>query len=327
MDINFSVIIPVYNRPDEVEELLESLSRQTDADFETLVVDDGSTAPCREVCRRFEGRLNLKYFFKPNSGRSDTRNFGMARAAGDYFIIFDSDCIMPPAYISTVRKNLERNYVDCYGGPDNADASFSGLQKAINYAMTSFLTTGGIRGGTRQADTFSPRSFNMGISREVFRQVGGYKNMIGEDIDLSIRIRTAGYATTLFRDAQVFHKRRLSFGRFFRQVNTFGKGRILLHRMHRGSLKTVHLLPMFFVAGHIFLLAASFVFLNAWFMLPVGCYVLLLFVDSLRKNKKPSIAIVSIVAAYIQLTGYGLGIIEELVFGRASKKTQEELYR
>ncbi|MDR2119846.1 MAG: glycosyltransferase [Tannerella sp.] len=327
MNVEFSVIVPVYNRPDEVRELLESLSNQTDSGFETVIVDDGSSVPCREVCRRFEDRLRLKYFFKPNSGRSDTRNFGMTHASGNYFIVFDSDCILPPHYIATVRRNLLNDYTDCYGGPDCADASFSGLQKAVNYAMTSFFTTGGIRGGTRRTEKFSPRSFNMGLSKEVFLKTGGYKNMIGEDIDLSIRIKSAGYRTTLFKDAYVFHKRRMSFGKFFRQVNTFGKGRILLHYIHKGSLKTVHLLPAFFVVGHILLFALSLVFLNLWFLFPLGCYVLLLFTDSLLKNGNLRVAAASVIAAYIQLTGYGLGLMEEFIFRKASKKTQEELYK
>ncbi|MDR1602076.1 MAG: glycosyltransferase [Tannerella sp.] len=327
MNVEFSVIVPVYNRPDEVLELLESLSSQTDTDFETVIVDDGSSVPCRDVCRCFEDRLDLKYFFKPNSGRSDTRNFGMAHANGNYFIVFDSDCIIPPQYIATVRQHLQNSYADCYGGPDCAEASFSGLQKAINYSMTSFLTTGGIRGGARRVEKFSPRSFNMGISREVFLKVGGYRNMIGEDIDLSIRIKSAGYKTALFRDAYVFHKRRMSFKKFFRQVNTFGKGRILLHRIHKGSLKMIHLLPMFFVLGHGFLFALSLIFLNVWFLFPPACYVLLLFTDSLLRTGNPGIAAASVAAAYIQLTGYGLGLMEELIFRKASKKTQEELYK
>ncbi|MDR0757475.1 MAG: glycosyltransferase [Tannerella sp.] len=326
MHMEFSVIVPVYNRPDEVSELLESLAGQTDTGFETIIVDDGSSVPCREVCRRFEERLHLKYFFKSNSGRSDTRNFGMRNAAGNYFIVFDSDCIMPPRYIATVRQNLQNDYVDCYGGPDCAQASFSAVQKAVNYSMTSLFTTGGIRGGTRHPEKFSPRSFNMGISRDAFLHVGGYRNMIGEDIDLSIRIKSAGYRTKLFRDAYVFHRRRINFGKFFRQVNTFGKGRILLHRIHKGSLKAVHLLPAFFVLGNIFLFAAGLIFLNPWFMLPLGGYALLLFTDSLYKTKNPVIAAMSVVAAWIQLTGYGLGLMEELIFRKASKKTQEELY-
>ncbi|MDR1407669.1 MAG: glycosyltransferase [Tannerella sp.] len=327
MNMAFSVIVPVYNRPDEVQELLESLSRQTDTAFETIIIDDGSSVPCSQICRRFEDRLNLRYFFKPNSGRSDTRNFGMKHACGNYFIIFDSDCIMPPDYIATVRKNLENSYVDCYGGPDCADVSFSGLQKAISYSMTSFFTTGGIRGGTRHADRFSPRSFNMGISKDVFLTVGGYRNMIGEDMDLSIRIRAAGYNTLLFRDAYVFHKRRMTFGKFFRQVKTFGQGRVLLHRIHKGSLKTVHLLPVFFVLGHLLLIVLSVIFMNGWFLFLPACYAALLFTDSLLKNGKPAIAIVSVAAAYTQLTGYGLGFMEEFLFRKTSKKTQEELYR
>ena len=199
MNIFFSIVIPVYNRPEEVAELLESLSKQTDKGFEVLVIEDGSSVPCEEVCKPYEKQLDLHYYFKPNSGRSETRNYGIARAAGDWFIIYDSDVIVPPQYIATVRAELAKQpEVDCYGGPDAADSSFSDVQKAINYSMTSIMTTGGIRGATKNKAKFSPRSFNMGISRKCFETVGGYKNMIGEDIDLSIRIQQAGFQTTKF---------------------------------------------------------------------------------------------------------------------------------
>lgn len=321
----FSIIIPVFNRPDEVDELLASLTRQTDKGFEVLVIEDGSTIPCDEICRKYEEQLDLHYYFKPNSGRSETRNFGMERASGDWFVIYDSDVIVPPHYIATVRAELKKNPVDCYGGPDAADASFSDIQKAINYSMTSFMTTGGIRGATKNKAKFSPRSFNMGISRKCFETVGGYKNMIGEDIDLSIRIQQAGFKTTLIPEAYVFHKRRVDLRKFFRQVNTFGKGRVLLGEIHPGSLKIVHLLPAAFVLGNIALVLLAF--WSPWFLLPIGIYILGLFVESLVKNKSIKIALLSIVAAYMQLFGYGTGFLGECITHKARKAKQEELYK
>ena len=329
----FSIIIPVYNRPDEVTELLDSLTRQTDKGFEVLVVEDGSTVPCEEICKRYEKKLDLHYYFKPNSGRSETRNYGMDRATGDWFIIYDSDVIVPPQYIATVRKALQDNPVDCYGGPDAADDSFTDVQKAINYSMTSVMTTGGIRGATKNKKKFSPRSFNMGISRACYQKIGGYKNMIGEDIDLSIRIQQAGFKTTLIPEAYVYHKRRVDLRKFFRQVNTFGKGRVLLGEMHPGSLKPVHLMPAVFVIGNIALVLAALVLLTFDFRLstfclaPIALYVLGIFTESLIKNKSLKIALLSIVAAYMQLFGYGTGFLGECVTHKARKAKQEELYK
>ncbi|MDR1592129.1 MAG: glycosyltransferase [Prevotellaceae bacterium] len=322
----FSIIIPVYNRPDEIEELLASLAAQTDTDFEVLVVEDGSTCRCDAVCAKYIDKLAIHYFYKPNSGRSDTRNFGMAHASGNYFIFFDSDCIIPAHYIETVRKHLNRQYVDCYGGPDSADASFSSLQKAISYSMTSFMTTGGIRGATKQVEKFSPRSFNMGLSRQVYDVIGGYKNMIGEDIDLSIRIKKAGFSTRLFPDTCVFHKRRVNLYKFYKQVNTFGKGRVLLHRIHPDSLKPVHLLPALFVIGHLGLLTAAVIAGDGRWLLPVALYCAAIPVESFIKNRQLKVALLSVVTSYIQLFGYGVGFITELLTHKASRATQEALY-
>ena len=336
----FSIIIPVYNRPDEVAELLESLTHQTDKGFEVLIIEDGSSVPCEEVCKLYEKQLDLHYYFKPNSGRSETRNYGIARATGDWFIIYDSDVIVPPQYIATVRAELAKNPVDCYGGPDAADASFTDVQKAINYSMTSIMTTGGIRGATKNKAKFSPRSFNMGISRRCFEKVGGYKNMIGEDIDLSIRIQQAGFKTTLIPEAYVYHKRRVDLAKFFRQVNTFGKGRVLLGEMHPGSLKPVHLMPAAFVLGNTALVLAALVlavisiqyseFSPCWALLclaPIILFVLGIFCESLVKNKSVKIAFLSIATAYIQLFGYGTGFLGECLTHKARKKKQEELYK
>ena len=329
----FSIIIPVYNRPDEVAELLQSLTQQTDKGFEVLVIEDGSTVPCEEICKQYTGKLDLHYYCKPNSGRSETRNYGIARATGDWFVIYDSDVIVPPQYIATVRKELETNPVDCYGGPDAADDSFTDVQKAINYSMTSVMTTGGIRGATKNKAKFSPRSFNMGISRPCFEKVGGYKNIIGEDIDLSIRIKEAGFKTTLIPEAYVYHKRRVDLAKFFRQVHTFGKGRVLLAEMHPGSLKPVHLLPALFVLGNITLVVAAAVlaFFNwrwALFCLaPIVLYVFGIFCESLYRNRSVKIALLSIATAYIQTFGYGTGFLSECITHKARKAKQEELYK
>jgi len=333
MNIQLSIIVPVYNRPDEVKELLDSLTRQTDKDFEVLIIEDGSTLKCDDVCKQYEDKLNLHYYFKPNSGRSETRNYGMDRASGNYFVIFDSDCIMPPEYVEVVKQYLKSDYVDCYGGPDGADSSFNDMQKAISYSMTSFLTTGGIRGATKNVNKFSPRSFNMGISKEVYEKVGGYKNMIGEDIDMSFRIKEAGFQTRLFPKAHVYHKRRVDLKKFFRQVSTFGRARILLNTMHPGTLKLVHLLPACFVIGHILLVLFAILSLilgwSYWWiwLVPIGVYIIAIFMESLVKNKSIKIAFLSIAACYTQLFGYGTGFIDEFITRKASKKTQEELYK
>lgn len=338
--LKFSIIIPVYNRPDEVAELLESLCKQTDKGFEVLVIEDGSSVPCKEVCEQYADKLDLHYYFKPNSGRSETRNYGMERASGDWFIIYDSDVIVPPQYIATVRAELAKNPVDCYGGPDAADDSFSDVQKAINYSMTSIMTTGGIRGATKNKEKFSPRSFNMGISKKCFETVGGYKNMIGEDIDMSIRIKDAGFKTTLIPEAYVYHKRRVNLMKFFRQVNTFGKGRVLLGELHPGSLKLVHLMPAAFVIGNIGLVLLAIgllvvscqysVFSPYWslpILAPIVLYIIGIFCESLIKNKSVKIALLSIVAAYMQLFGYGIGFLGECITHKARKAKQEELYK
>lgn len=305
----FSVIIPVYNRPDEVRELLESLKQQTETGFEIILVEDGSDKRCDTVAEEYGKELNIRYFYKENSGRSLTRNYGMERADGEYLVFFDSDCIIPPHYFEQVKKELDHCYTDCYGGPDNAHSSFSRLQKAINYSMTSFFTTGGIRGSKKKGlEKFSPRTFNMGFSQTVYKKVGGFKDMFGEDIDLSMRIREAGFSIALFHEAFVYHKRRVSLKSFFRQVHVFGMARVDLALLHPGSLKVVHLLPALFTLGLLFLVIASF--FCVWALLPLAIYFAALFTESLIKNKSLPIAALSVVTSIIQLTGYGYGFLK-----------------
>jgi glycosyltransferase involved in cell wall biosynthesis len=311
--MKYSLVIPVYNRPDEVEELLDSLVKQEgNFSFEVILVEDGSTLPCDKVAARYKDRLSITYHVKPNTGRSDTRNVGMKLAKGDYLLFFDSDCVLPPQYFAALDKNLRENYSDCFGGPDAAHDSFTNVQKAISYAMTSFFTTGGIRGGKQQLEKFKPRTFNMGFSQAVYEKVGGFRDMFGEDIDLSIRIANAGFSIMLYRDVFVYHKRRVSFARFYKQVRNFGSGRISLALLHKGSMKLVHTLPALFLLGTAAVVVVS-ILLSPWFWLFPAFYTLLLLVDAFIKTKSAKTALLALWASYIQIAGYGWGFIVAFV--------------
>lgn len=306
----FSLIIPVYNRPDEVEELLESLS-QTDykENFEIVLVEDGSTIKCEEVIQKYERNLTISYFYKENSGPGDSRNYGMQKAKGDYFIIFDSDCIIPKQYLNEVDKALKENYVDCFGGPDKALDSFSDIQKAINFAMTSFLTTGGIRGGSEKIDKFQPRSFNMGLSRKAFEASHGFGNIHpGEDPDLSIRLWNLGFETKLFPNAYVYHKRRIDWDKFSVQVNKFGKARPILNSWYPKYNKLTFFFPSAFIMGFalaVFLLIFTYDYLLKLYFI----YFFILFLVSTYQNRSVKIGYLSIIAVWKQFYGYGLGFI------------------
>ena len=310
--IKYSVIIPVYNRPDEVNELLDSLTRQTyKGTFEVIVVEDGSSVPCADVVSYYESHrlLNIHYYAKPNSGPGLTRNYGAERSRGEYLLILDSDCVLPPGYLAAIDAELKREPADAFGGPDRAHASFTDVQKAISYAMTSFFTTGGIRGGKKKLDKFYPRSFNMGVRATVYEALGGFSDMrFGEDIDFSIRIFKGGFKCRLFPDAWVWHKRRTDFRKFFRQVCNSGIARINLYKKYPDSLKLVHLLPAVFTLGTLFLVACSFV--CVWSLVPLLLFALLIFVDASWKEKSPKVGLLAIDAAFIQLIGYGTGFLQ-----------------
>lgn len=308
----YSIIIPVYNRPDEVGDLLYSLARQTNQDFEVLVVEDGSTIPCREIVARYERKLNIHYYEIPNQGPSGARNYGAKESAGDYLLILDSDCILPEIFVETIDRTLTKNPVDAFGGPDRSHESFTPVQKAISYSMTSFFTTGGIRGGKRKLDKFYPRSFNMGIRRDVFNKLNGFDTAMryGEDVDFSMRIVRAGYKTQLIPDAYVYHKRRTSFCQFFRQVEHSGAARIILSKKYPGSMKLVHCLPAMFVIGVVVLLLLGIY--SPWLYVALLLYVFLIFIDATVQNKgNIYIGVLSIIAAFTQLFGYGIGFIKE----------------
>ncbi len=339
--MKYSIIVPVYNRPDEVEELLESLTRQKGCDFDIHIVEDGSTVSCSDVCgryaRRFGGRLY--YHEKENGGPGAARNFGAARAEGDYFIVLDSDVVLPEGYLAAIDAELAAEPCDAFGGPDRAHPSFTPVQKAISYAMTSFFTTGGIRGGRRKLDKFYPRSFNMGVSRGLWQRLGGFRAMrFGEDIDFSIRIFESGASCRLFPEAWVWHKRRTDFRKFFQQVYNSGVTRINLHLLHPGSMKLVHMLPAAFTLGCIALAVA---FVIGLLMLPFGSvrnvgtalccvgvllpllYALLIFLDSFIRNRSVKVGLLSVPASFVQLIGYGSGFLSA-VWKRLVKKQAGE---
>ena len=321
--MKYSFIIPVYNRPEEVDELLLSLCEQTFHDFEVIVVEDGSSIPCRQVVESYEPVLDIRYFQKPNSGPGQTRNYGAERSRGAYLLILDSDCILPADYLQAIEKELRQQPADAFGGPDKAHPSFTPMQKAINYSMTSFFTTGGIRGGKKKLDKFYPRSFNMGIRRDVYESLGGFSPMrFGEDIDLSIRLFKGGYRCRLFPEAWVWHKRRTDLKKFFKQVHNSGMARINLHKRHPGSMKLVHLLPMYFT-----LFTASCLLCAPWCLwslLPLLLYALLVGLDATIRNKSLYIGLLSITAAYVQLIGYGTGFLRAW-WSRCVMGRQEEV--
>ena len=327
MNLFFSFIVPVYNRPNEINELLESLSFQDYGQaFEIVIVEDGSTESSESIVEEFKDKLSITYLKKSNSGPGDSRNYGMKRAKGNYFIVLDSDCIIPSQYLSVVEKSLNNNYVDCYGGPDAAHHTFSNVQKAINYAMTSVFTTGGIRGNKSAVGKFQPRSFNMGISKAAFEKTQGYGNIHpGEDPDLTFRIWEAGFETKLIEDAYVYHKRRIDWNKFFIQVKKFGMVRPILNHWHPGTAKITYWFPTLFCLG----LIGALVLMPVGIIWPIVVYVLyfcLIFVHSLMVNKNFKVAILSLIAVVIQFVGYGFGFLKNSILIALSTKKPEELF-
>ena len=325
--ISFSIIIPVYNRPKEINELLESLKNLNFSDdFEVVIVEDGSDITSEKIIEIFKDDLNISYYFKDNSGPGDSRNYGMRKAKGNYFLIFDSDCLIPENYLTIVKTQLLNDFTDCFGGPDAAHYSFTSIQKAINFGMTSFWTTGGIRGAKRHVNKFEPRSFNMGISKVAFEATGGFgKIHPGEDPDLSIRLNNLGYKTSLFNEAFVYHKRRISWYKFFIQVNKFGKVRPILNLWHPQTSKLTYYFPSIFSIGLIFALTFG---VNSfyWVLYLYLIYFLLLFFSALIKTQNFMIAILALWATIIQFFGYGLGFLVSSYYIHILRITPEKAF-
>lgn len=327
MDLRFSFIIPVYNRPQEIKELLDSFVKLNFTDpFEIVIVEDGSTKTSKSIVDSFKQTLNISYYFKDNSGPGDSRNYGMKKANGNYFLILDSDCILPPNYLNLVKENLTNEFTHCFGGPDSAHPDFTNLQKAINFSMTSFITTGGVRGGTKNNESFEPRSFNMGISKEAFEKTEGFGNIHpGEDPDLSLRLRKLGYSTKLIPEAVVYHKRRLSWSKFYHQVYKFGLVRPILNMRFKKSRRLTYWFPSFFSIGLI-LAIILMVLGNRYLILLYTIYFVLVFVISLIKNKNLIVSFFSVFATLVQFLGYGFGFILSTIHIELFNREPEKVF-
>jgi glycosyltransferase involved in cell wall biosynthesis len=327
MKRNYSFIIPVFNRPQEVKELLDSfVGLDFHERFEIVLVEDGSTETSENIVGAFSEKLSISYYFKQNSGPGDSRNFGMKKAKGDYFIILDSDCLLPSHYLTTVDSFLNHHFYHCFGGADAAHSSFTSLQKAINYVMTSFYTTGGIRGSEVSVNRFEPRSFNMGISKEVFEMTGGFAKIHpGEDPDLSQRILKAGYKTTFLPKAFVYHKRRISWKKFAVQVKKFGLVRPILNQWHPESAKITYWFPTVFVFFVVFSVVFS-IFISPFIITPLLLYLMLIFVDSSVKNKNITIGFLSIAAVFVQFFGYGIAFLKSSFLINLLKKDPKKQF-
>lgn len=313
----YSIVVAIYNRPDEVDELLHSLCKQRVNNFEVIIVEDGSVQDCKDVIAQYKDKLNIHYRFKKNTGPGDTRNVGVSMASGEFIVFFDSDCIIPDDYFIKVEDAMKHGTFDAWGGPDRASKDFNDLQKAISHTMTSFITTGGIRGGKNQLSKFEPRSFNFGIRKSVFIQLGGFHfTIIGEDIDLSIRMKKAGIQSVLITDAYVYHKRRTSLKKFFKQVFIFGRSRIIVNRAHPGTIKLLHLFPLLFTMGFfsLFILPLLSTTLFKFLISLYALFFILIATESAIKTKSFKVSVISVAAAWIQMIGYGTGFIKELLF-------------
>jgi glycosyltransferase involved in cell wall biosynthesis len=323
----FSIVIPVYNRPHELEELLGSVERQRgNIPLEVIVVEDGSDKTSEHVVNQYKDLLKIKYCFKNNSGPGDSRNYGMQRASGAYFVLLDSDCLLPEDYLSKVNAALERNFTDAFGGPDAAHSSFSLNQKAFNYAMTSFLSTGGLRSTESEKRKFQLRSFNMGISSRAFELTRGFgKQRIGEDIDLNFRLLEKNCSTQFIPEAFVYHKRRSTWLQFFRQTRDFGAARPILNRMHPGTSKFTYLLPSLFLLGLLAAIALAF-YDFPYLLIPFVAYLLAVLVDSTLKNGNPVVGLLSCFAVLVQFFGYGSGYLRSEFRMRVQGKSINETF-
>lgn len=327
MKLNYSFIIPVYNRPQEVKELLESfLGVSFPEPFEIVIIEDGSTESSEGVVKTFSDKLDISYYYKPNSGPGDSRNFGMRKAKGNYFIVLDSDCLLPEHYLDSVDSYLKEKYVDCFGGADAAHESFTPLQKGINYVMTSFFTTGGIRGSKQSVNKFEPRSFNMGISKEAFQKTNGFAKIHpGEDPDLSQRIIKNGLQTAFIPNAFVFHKRRISWKKFYTQVRKFGAVRPILNKWHPEAAKITFWFPTLFIVFVMGSLLGGFLY--HWALLvPLVTYLLLIFFHASYQNKSIKIGGLSLIALFIQFFGYGTAFLSSSFYIGLLKKDPEKQY-
>ncbi|PQB04026.1 glycosyltransferase [Aureitalea marina] len=327
MSRSYSFVVPVFNRPDEIQELLVSMTQQTTGiPFEVVIVEDGSSQSCEHIIKRFDTKLNITYLVKANTGPGHSRNYGMERASGNYFLILDSDCILPPEYLEEVDRYLDSDFHHCFGGSDAAHPEFNEFQKAVSHVMTSFLTTGGIRGSSRAVSQFEPRSFNMGLSREAYEQSGGFGRIHpGEDPDLSLRLLEQGYKTTFVPNAFVYHKRRIDLNKFYRQVRKFGLVRPIISLWHPSSAKITFWFPSFFVLGVLISVLLG-VLQSSLYMVPLLVYCLLIMLEASLRSGGLKVGILAVLVLFVQFFGYGLAFLESTTKIRILGSDPESAY-
>ena len=327
MQKTISIIVAIFNRKDELFELLNSLIAQTDKDFEVIIVDDGSFVDLLPTVETFKEMLNIQYFKKANSGPGLSRNYGANRAKNDWLVFVDSDVIVEKDYIENIKKNLEKTDCAAFGGADKAHKGFNLLQKAISYSMTSVFTTGGIRGSKKAVTRFQPRSFNMGVNKEIFLKIGGFSEMrIGEDPDLSMTIWENGYQTAFFDDIGVYHKRRTDLGKFSKQVYQFGCARPILNQRHPDYVKPTFWFPTLFLLGYVAGILEYFLLQKGFVLACYGFYTLVIFLHALYLTKNVAIAAQAIITTYIQMFSYGYGFLESWVKLNVLKMKPEDAF-
>ncbi len=327
MQKTISIVVAIFNRKDELFELLNSLIAQTDKDFEVIIVDDGSFVDLVPTVETFKEMLNIQYFKKANSGPGLSRNYGANRAKNDWLVFVDSDVIVEKDYIENIKKNLEKTDCAAFGGADKAHKGFNLLQKAISYSMTSVFTTGGIRGSKKAVTRFQPRSFNMGVNKEIFLKIGGFSEMrIGEDPDLSMTIWENGYQTAFFDNIGVYHKRRTDLGKFSKQVYQFGCARPILNQRHPDYVKPTFWFPTLFLLGYVAGILEYFLLQKGFVLACYGFYTLVIFVHALYLTKNIAIAAQAIITTYIQMFSYGYGFLESWIKLNLMKMKPEDAF-
>lgn len=310
----FSVIIPVYNRPEELAELLTSLVDQTVTNFEVVVIEDGSSNPSDTIIGSFQRDLDIRYIFQENTGQGFARNHGMKMAQGDFFVILDSDVILPSDYLEKLENAIQTRELDAFGGPDAAKEDFSSLQKAMDFAMTSFWTTGGIRGKMKDSSKYQARGFNMGVSRAVFEDLGGFVDPNrGEDIEWSLRIKNAGFKLELVEEAFVYHKRKNTLRSFSKQAFSFGQNRVNVSRFHPGAIKLVHLFPSLFLLFLILTLVGVLPETLTLQRFLLGFWSGMILLSATAQTRSILVGILALICSVVQLSSYGAGLIYELL--------------
>jgi len=320
----YSIIIPCFNRADEVAELLESISQLKfdPAQFEIIISDDGSTDNTKKLVEQNKSKLqcDLIYLTQNNSGPGAARNHAMENANGDFFIFIDSDVTLSADWLFHIDLTLVEKKADAFGGPDSYREDFSPFLKAVNYSMTSFITTGGLRGKKgKKLARFYPRSFNMGLSRELWKKIGGFGSLRhGQDIEFSHRIIESGAQVIFIDQAVVYHKRRTNLRRFYKQVFNWGVARINLYKINKKMLEPLHSIPavLTFVAVTLLVLSLIFDLIKTIVLWGFSAGILILIysmIDSIRiyKSIKPALWLPLVMPA--QVLGYGFGFIYNAV--------------